>query len=350
MPANSIGFINWLLIKEDSLEAIVILYKSRINPDSPRFIPLFENSKVTRVVLFHGARVPKSDRLMLVIFDFCKRIFSYKIRRYKWCHVMATSNSLQTNQVLHIDDPTYSPLELHDIKTWNHRMKKLQLKRILIVTNDFSKMYFTNNFPDLKVEIIEQGFTEIELNGVKKNSKFSCVYSSPFIDYGSDLHSNHSAWGSRVLIDEIIPKLLESDPQVEVHLVGSLGKDARTAVSQFSNVIYYGYVNRYENARILRNCHVSIYPRVHDHFRAVQKIGEYIGASNPIVAFKLVDTAIVSEMALGIVVDNSDEFVQAILSLRVEEKYNYFKENVNNVRPQFSWEKLAFKLDSIILM
>lgn len=350
MPNHFIGFLRWLLLKRDSFESVIFLYKSRVNPDSPRFIPLFWESKNTRVVLFHGLKLPKTDWLMLKVFVICERLAIHKIEQYEWYHVIGTSSNAKINQALHIDDPTYSKIETQNIAGWNDRMRKDKLDNILIVTNQHSRNYFSKNFPDLEIEIVEQGFTQATRHKVKKNINFSCVYSSPFIDYGSDRHSNHVAWGSQVLIEEIIPELLKLDPKIEVHLIGKLGRDAMKEISRFSNVICHGYVDRYENARILQTCHISIHPRIHDNFRAVQKIGEYIGAGNPIVAFRLVDTSIVNELSLGIIVENSRDFVHAILSLRNSEEYSYYAQNLIRAKSEFTWAKLASKLDLIISM
>jgi hypothetical protein len=300
------------------------------------------------VVFFHGLKIPKSDRVMLKIFQICARLVHFKIRRYKWLHVVGTSNTALTNQLLHIDDPTYSIDELRRIRTWNEKLKSMGLKRVLVVTNEYSKKYYGDIFKDIPVHIVEQGFTEVDTVNFNKNQKFSCVYSSPYIDYGQDRHAKHSAWGSSTLIDEILPRLMASDSEVEVHLLGELGKEAKKAISIFPNVICHGYVDRYRNAEILQSCHVSIYPRIYDHFRAVQKIAEYIGAGNPIVAFKLVDTELVSKFELGITVNSAQEFVEAIIALKQNEKYLRFKKNVEAVQKKFSWKELALKLELIV--
>jgi glycosyltransferase involved in cell wall biosynthesis len=285
---------------------------------------------------------------MLKIFEICTALAFKKIQRYQWYHVLGTHSNALTNQVLHIDDPMYSLDELKNIINWNERLKNSGLVGILVVTNEYSRDFYRNVIKDLPIYIVEQGFTEVKSVNMRKNKRFSCVYSSPFIDYGKDRHSNHSAWGSTVLIDQILPKLAALEPEVEVHLIGQLGKEARKEVSRFPNVICHGYVDRFKNAEIIQSCHVSIYPRVFDHYRAVQKIAEYIGAGNPIVAFRLVDTVLVDKLQLGITVLSTQEFVEAIISLKQIEKYLFFRGNVEIVQKSFTWRELAGKLESII--
>lgn len=334
-------------MRNDKFNSIVFLFQSRINHNSPRFIPLFLETNRTRLVIFHGLKFPKSDRIMLKLFVVCERLFSFKFRHYKWCHVMSPKSFIKTNQILHIDDPTYSEKEIQEIDDWISRLRMRSQTGFVIVTNEFTQRYFCDKIRGLRVEIVEQGFTELEVKVTERRQSFACVYSSPFIDYGGDRHASHSTWGAKVLFDEIVPLLVEADPMIEVHLIGRLGNDARKKVAGNSNIFAHGYLDRYENTRLMQSCHVAIYPRKVDHLRAVQKVAEYIGAGLPIVTFRLVDTELVTRHNLGITVENSLDFAKAILSLKHDkEKYERYKKNIVDVQYAFSWQNLAKKMES----
>lgn len=349
MLKNTSGFLRWLFTKNDDYESVALLFQSKVNHNSPRYIPLFLESNKTRVVLFHGLKFPKTDRIMLKLLIMTQKLLAFKFRRYKWCHVMSPRNHIKTNQVLHIDDPIYSMEELQQIRDWITRLRNQSLTGFVVVTNEFTQQYFSSRISDLTVEIIEQGFTQVKSNSTIKKEIFACVYSSPFIDYGKDRHANHSTWSAKILIDSIIPLLLDTDPKIEIHLIGKLGNDARRRIADLPNVVAHGYLNRFENATLMQSCHVAIYPRTVDHLRAVQKIAEYIGAGLPIVTFRLVDTELVTKLNLGISVENPAEFARAILLLKSDaERYGYYKRNVEGVQHAYSWKTLAYKMESII--
>jgi glycosyltransferase involved in cell wall biosynthesis len=199
-----------------------------------------------------------------------------------------------------------------------------------------------------KVFIIEQGFTR-SISKVTKNEEFSLVYSSPYIDAKNDKHENHPTWGADKFIKEIIPKILEADSELEIHLVGRTGFAATEFLKQFTQVKLHGLKSFKENSEILQCSHVGLYPRTFDNRRRVQKIFEYIGANLPIVTFNLEDTSPVSEFGVGLTVYSADEFVEAAILLKNNhDLYEMLCSNVSKVQTNYSWQNLASRFDKLI--
>jgi glycosyltransferase involved in cell wall biosynthesis len=175
------------------------------------------------------------------------------------------------------------------------------------------------------------------------------VYTSPYIHYGNDKHAKHSTWGAELLIDQLIPRLNFLDPEVEIHLVGEIGKHARKELAKLMNIHVYGRVNFKKNITILSSCHIGIYPRTFDHKRSILKIFSYIGAGLPIVTFDLIDTEVVKLNSLGFAVGTVDEFITRILELKnSSDLMQKYKENISVFRINFTWSILAAKMENIL--
>ena len=74
----------------------------------------------------------------------------------------------------------------------------------------------------------------------------------------------------------------------------------------YSNIIYHGRVDFFQNMTILSDCSVGIYPRNVEFKRSMAKIFSYIGAGLPIVTYDLYDTEVVKLNNLGYSVTSVD--------------------------------------------
>ena len=103
-----------------------------------------------------------------------------------------------------------------------------------------------------------------------------------------------------------------------------------------------------ECSNILPNFDVALYPRVHDNGWLPQKLIEYLGAHLPILAFKLVDTQIVSQLNIGLLVEKVDEFANSIdLLCESDAMLEEFKANCASISEVYSWESLAQQYEGL---
>lgn len=340
------AFWRWLTQPRRDLKGITFLFESQVNATSPRYSPLFLSAHNIEVVLLKGLRVPKTDWILLRLFKILQKCLKRKVLLYEWLHVTDFPRKIAVNQIFHIDDPEYSNAELERIREAARWLRSRKKRLVCICTNSYSKNWL-DEITEVETRVLPQGFTRVEVVKGKKQTNFSCVYSSPYIDYKRDRHENHSAWGAILLIDELIPLLLNSDSEIQVHLIGKLGRNAMEKVSSYPNVVVHGLVSRHRNAELLRRMDVGIYPRQYDHKRHVQKIFEYIGAEIPIVTFDLIDTEIVKNDKLGISVKSTEEFVRAIVRLKNDESlYSEILNQIREIKDEYCWEELGKRLDS----
>jgi glycosyltransferase involved in cell wall biosynthesis len=322
---------------------------SQLNAQNARNFQLFEASKNIRVVYLKGLKIKYTDMIILRIFNILIKLLKYKIAKYRVVHIFSIPRfKLNQKQVLHLDDPTYSLLELQEITKWQNNLIDKNGEPILICTNEYTKNWFETRLEHTKIYVIEQGFKYNESDETQASSNFSCAYSSPYIHFGKDKHANHSTWGAETLIKEIIPLLHKRDPDIEIHLVGELGEQAFLQLSKFENIVTHGRVSFEKNTEILSKCKIAIYPRKFDHKRSILKIFSYIGAGLPVVTFNLVDTQVVRDFELGIAVNNVDDFIDAIIELKASpENLEKYKNNIIQFRPPYSWENLAKKMNDL---
>ena len=347
---NAIHFVKWLFLKDESLKSIVFFFISGRNATSPRFLPLFNKTQNIRIVYFKGPNLPYLDRLWLKIFTWLYATSKKKIRKYEVLHLFSLRMSVGLRfEYYHFDDPTYENKEINDINLWIDFLEKRGSTGYIICTCTFIKDWLHKISAKSRALIVEQGFTSITRGTSKRNKTFSYVYTSPYIHYGTDKHGEHSAWGSTHLIDVIIPKILNSQPRAQIHLIGEIGRCALKKLSQYSRVVMHGRINQEANQKILQSCHVGLYPRKYDHKRSVQKIYEYIGANLPVVTYDLVDTEAIKINGLGFSVVSDDEFINATLTLYNNRRLcSNLSKRVEAFKPPFSWEFLAKKMEQQI--
>lgn len=348
---NAEPYFRWVFRKNETLNQVVFYFLSQVNATSPRFFPLFEASSKIRIVYIRGLRIPHTDLIMLKVYKFLFKVASSRFERYDYIHIVGGEPNLNIqNQILHLDDPNYSIEEKYYLQNWERFLKSRNLNPIIICTNNFTSNYLSKVTKHSKILIIEQGFDFIPIKDrsqVTKTYNFSCVYSSPYIHVGRDKHSKHGTWGAELLIKEIIPLMYSCDPDIEVHLVGELGKCAKQELKIFDNLVYHGRVNFYDNLKILARCSIGIYPRDKDLKRSMSKIFSYIGAGLPMVVYDLYDTEVVKRYKLGFSVKSSEEFVEKIIFLkRNPRKLQELSNRVNKIKPKYSWQYLSKKMES----
>jgi len=86
---------------------------------------------------------------------------------------------------------------------------------------------YLKGFKYWKIHVIEQGFHGIKYKGGHSSKDFNCAYSLNYIHYDKDLHSNHSTWGAKLILDVIIPGVLNLEPNVNLYSIGAFGSNAQ---------------------------------------------------------------------------------------------------------------------------
>lgn len=348
---NAIPFIKWHLKKNDALSQIVFSFISKQNATNIRFFSLFESSSGIRIVYLYGLRIPFTDRLMLKLFSFFTKISKYKVKNYEVVHCLSLENQLISRKtVYHFDDPVFSKDEITKLKNWELSILKSGGKPIIICTNNYTLKYLSDNLSATYFFVVEQGYSmDNKIKITTSNSNFCCVYSSPYIHFGSDKHAKHGTWGADLLINQIIPKIYTLDPDIKILLIGELGRDASSVLKKYPNVVCSGRVNFLKNIELISKCSVGLYPRNIDYKRSMSKIFSYIGAGIPIITFDLIDTEIVRLKKLGLVVQDVDEFVQAIMNLKRDRRlYSKLRHRVLKSRDEYQWSNLARKMRELI--
>ena len=345
-------WFRWIWRREDNLPGVTLYFLSRRNSTSGRFFPLYNATKNFRVVLIMGFRTPYLDRISLKFLKVFSRTFLSRFNRYPW---VSLSDSkvlalIQSNIVLHIDDPEYSIPERESLLSLLQKQKEKGKKFVVVVTNTFTRNYFSTFLPEEHLRVLSQGFNKAkEKRELKQFERFSLVYSSPYIDYLGDKHAYHESWSAIHLINELLPRICRDNPEIEIHLIGRVGRNAQKAISQFSNVSLHGLLSIEENSNLISRCHLGIYPRNSDSRRSVLKIFDYIGSGLPVVTYDLVDTEIVKIKKLGIAVESAEEFSQAVQKFASDRSfYDEIRANTLLERKSYSWDQLAMTYDTFI--
>jgi glycosyltransferase involved in cell wall biosynthesis len=347
---NAISFIRWLFVSNDEFKSVVFLFVSKRNANNARYLPLFNETQNIRIVFMTGLRIKYTDVFVMKLFITLIKFFKFKISIYESIHIFDLNISFKTRrQILHIDDPSYTLEELSKIRDWESRLRKESKLSNIVCTNNYSKFWLESNSVLSKIYVVEQGFHSVILKDKIEADKFLCVYSSPYIYFGKDKYAKHTTFGANLLIGSLIPELLKIDPDIEVHLIGQLGKHAKKFLRPYTNVKMHGRVSFEKNIEILSKCSVGIYPRTFDHKRSMLKIFSYIGAGLPIVTFDLIDTAVVKENKLGCSVTQLDEFIECLVNLKnSRDLLHEFKKNVSEFRVSYDWKSLATKMEILL--
>jgi hypothetical protein len=347
---NLVSWKQWLAMKSDPLPALAFTFISRRNFSGGRFLPLFNKMTNLRIVAFYGTHFGKLDFIYLKLLKIFVRITHKKQLKYKWIMSLGINvANPKVSQILNIDDPQYNTKEHNHILSWEDNLRSNGSKSIIVTTNTYTKLYLENLKINSPVHIIEQGHNSISGRSAIKNSRFSCVYSSPYIDLGNDKHGNHPTWGSRLFITSLIPMLIKRDPEIEIHLIGRVGKQASDYLKKYRQVIVHGMKNYEDNFTIISKCHVGLYPRQFDNQRRVLKVYEYLGAGVPVVTFELEDTKMVKEKKIGISVKTPTEFIEAIINLKQDHNlYSKFLRSIELCGDENSWTTLAIQYDNMI--
>jgi hypothetical protein len=348
---NAIHWLRWLFKKYDFLPGITFYFISQRNATSPRFFPLLDQMRSVRIVFIRGSKFRKLDVFFLKFL----KIFIYfnvsKINRYHWflAPIGLVNPNLRINQVLNLDDPLYNEAEMATLLDWEDFLKSTNFEGKIVTTNVTTKQYLEDKGIISSVHIVEQGYNGIEMGEIKKFETFSCVYSSPYIDAGNDKQSNHPTWGATEFLKVIVPKIIEKDSNIDIHIIGRMGPDAKNLIKDYPQVKLHGLRSFRENNLIMAKCHLGIYPRKIDNGRRVQKIYEYMGVDLPIVSFLLEDTKSVIELDIGVCVTEEEQFVEEIIEMKNNPgKLNYFLDQIAIQKGNYSWTFLAKKYDTLI--
>ena len=347
---SSLSFYKWVFTRNDNYDQIVFYFLSSRNATSPRYYPLFNASEKVRIVVLSGLKVPYTDKLMLKIFWHLVRLFRKKASKYKVVHTFSTDIKFTSLLlVLHIDDPEYSKEEIHRLMIWESNTISQKSKPVIVTTNEYTRNWLDEFLLHTKKIIIEQGFYPSNNKSLELKTKtaFACAYSSQYIHYNGDKHGNHLAWNADILIDSIIPRLEKFYPRIEIHLIGELGKKAQEALMPRKNIVYHGKLSQQDNANLLARCDLGLYPRKFDNRRSMSKIFSYLGAGLPVVGFDLVDTSVIKNNELGVLVSADQDFINAVYDLSKDfQKYSKLRSNVTRFRVEFNWRALAHKMES----
>jgi glycosyltransferase involved in cell wall biosynthesis len=210
------------------------------------------------------------------------------------------------------------------------------------------KDYLENNEIQSKVIVVPQGHS-IELNRTSnlanRSGYLDVVYISPSIDIAGDKHAGHNMWDASTLLVDIWP-LVQSD-NLRLHLIGRLGKNA-SAIASDKRIIPYGLLSVSDCANLLPSFDLALYPRKIDNGWLPQKLIEYIGAGLPILGFRLIDTEIVENLGVGVLVGGVEEFARRLDDFcKNTKELELFRMSAKIYATQYSWKFLAGNFEEI---
>ena len=338
-------------MSKSASEAVVIYFLSRRYGTSPRFFPLYNNFRKTDIILFRGSRFPGLDRIYLKLLPYFIIFFRKRLASYENFIALNSDPRLvvPTNMFLNLDDPTYTTEELLQLSRWESKVKNLGFSSAIVCTSDYIRKYLESNNLKSNVFVIPQGHSNFGNLAVKVKTEYdkniNFVYISPTIDVKGDPKEGHNMWDASPLLLEIWPKV--SSPNARLHLIGRLGLNAAQSLID-KRIHSYGFLSIEDCTRMLPNFDIALYPRVHDNGWLPQKIIEYLGANLPILAFKLVDTQIVSNLNIGWLVESVDEFTHKIEMLCENRNIlKDFKANCETISDNYSWVRLAQQYEDL---
>jgi glycosyltransferase involved in cell wall biosynthesis len=278
------------------------------------------------------------------------RIYSKKISKYSWFTALNSNPDLivGSNMILNLDDPTFSATEINELLSWESKVKSKGFSSCIVCTTKRIADYLKNNEIQSNVIVIPQGHS-VNLkrtNNLAKSSKYlDIVYISPSIDIAGDKHGGHTMWDASTLLVEIWP-LIQSD-NLRLHLIGKLGKNASSILSD-KRIIPYGLLSVSDCADLLPSFDLALYPRKIDNGWLPQKLVEYIGAGLPILGFRLIDTEIIEELGVGVLVDGVDEFASRLDHFcENKQELETLRKNSRHYATQYSWKSLADNFEAI---
>jgi glycosyltransferase involved in cell wall biosynthesis len=259
------------------------------------------------------------------------------------------SLAIPTNMFLNLDDPTYTKKELVELSKWESKVISLGFQSTIVCTSEYIRKYLESNNLKSNIYVIPQGHSNLGIHGVTVKSEsdgnMHFVYISPTIDVKGDPNEGHNMWDASPLLLEVWPRV--SSPNARLHLIGRLGPNAAQSLKD-KRIQSHGLLSIEECSKILPNFDVALYPRVHDNGWLPQKLIEYLGAHLPILAFKLIDTQIVSQLNIGLLVEKVDEFANAIdLLCENGTMLTEFKSNCAAISEAYSWKSLAQQYEDL---
>lgn len=133
-------------------------------------------------------------------------------------------------------------------------------------------------------------------------------------------------------------------PQSRLWLAGEPGKHLAAACRGRDDIVLLGRLGPQEALAQLSVVDVALYPRRADHIQGgfPIKVAEYLGLGLPVVGYDLDATAMVKLHRAGLVVDEPEEFVQALESLASDPgRRAELAANARAAGADLDWDRLA---------
>ena len=214
---------------------------------------------------------------------------------------------------------------------------------------DLNKIYYINNGIDLEKfkELQKQYFYDEDL----ENKKFKIIYT------GTIAEANNL--GSIV---EVAEKLKE-EKEIQFLIYGDGNERIKLENycknKNIENILFKGRVNKEKIPYILSKGNVLLIHYIEDNNSkhnvfnyggSHNKLFEYLAAGKPILYTKNTNFNIVKEKECGIVLENFDEIIEAILLLKnlSKEEYQRYSNNCLEVVKEFDFKELTKELIKII--
>jgi hypothetical protein len=348
---NAISLIKWVFLKRDDLKIINLFFLSRRYFSNARHFAILEQSTNIRIVVIRFLNIPFLDRFILKLYPMLFRLLSNKISEYEFYfgNNFKVTKKLDMNVTIDLDDIEYTIEEIQQIYQWESYRRQYSKCNKIIVTCDYAKKYLIDKEIKSEVQVASQCYSgnPSDFYPTKKEQKIKFCYISPIIVSSGDRLQGHKNWDITNFFEEILP-IFKPISNLELHLIGVVGKVTQQKIKAFS-VVIHGPKDIVDSRAIMSSCHFGIYPRVNDNFRQAHKIVEYVGAGIPIISYRLIDTNLVELFNLGWLADSSNEFISLLSNIDVNSnQYLDKRKNVFDCQSLFSAIYVASLIEDII--
>jgi|TARA_B100001964_G_scaffold200647_1_gene227872 glycosyltransferase involved in cell wall biosynthesis len=311
--------------------------------------------KESKIIKRNGIRFIVSP---ITLFSAGKFILSLNglIKKEKYDVIIATTDPLIGIMGYHYSKKFKIPLvydlqdnfEIYDtykIPFIGYFDKKIIKKADIVLTVSENLKKYASKFRSKKSYVIQNGvdlnfFRTIDKNKSRKKLKLPLdIKIIVYIGYLRNLK------GFDIMIDAL-HKVMEKHPNTYLLLSGQIGKGID--INQ-KNVIYRKFTNRQDVVSGINAADVAILPNPDNNFARYcfpYKIVEYMACNAPIVATDVGDVSLLLRKYKGSLCkpDDSEDLANKIISKLKENKRVDYSKDMRN----FTWEKLAKKLDKII--
>lgn len=255
--------------------------------------------------------------------------------------------------VADVDDPFFTEEEVRVLRSSPHLAA-------LVVTNRAAADRYRDLGVACPIHVIGQGLPEPrsdprmagELRRRKRPGELTVGYAAAWHLCGAD-RGAEPMYDVGHLLDELWPKVASACPRARLWLVGRVGGALERRVAHRPDVELVGHVPPERVADCLAAFDVGLYPRRIAHERASVKVAQYIGCGVPVVGYRGVPTEPVADAGSGLIVDDPERFVDALVrllrdpSLRAE-----LSARARAAAPRVSWavlgDRYARLLDEVL--